>query len=130
MNLRGRNKVSAEFSMSSMTDIVFLLLVFFLLTSPAITPEALDMILPRAKGKTTNVQKASVSITKEGAYYVNKERVSEYGIEKELKKVLSAQEEPTIILRAEEGVPIEDAVFVMDIANRNRFKVVLAVRPD
>lgn len=130
MNLRGRNKVSAEFSMSSMTDIVFLLLVFFLLTSPAITPEALDMILPRAKGKTTNVQKASVSITKEGAYYVNKERVSEYGIEKELKKVLSGQEEPTIILRAEEGVPIEDAVFVMDIANRNRFKVVLAVRPD
>ena len=130
MNLRGRNKVSAEFSMSSMTDIVFLLLVFFLLTSPAITPEALDMILPRSKGKTTNVQKASVSITKEGAYYVNKERVSEYGIEKELKKVLSGQEEPTIILRAEEGVPIEDAVFVMDIANRNRFKVVLAVRPD
>lgn len=122
--------MSAEFSMSSMTDIVFLLLVFFLLTSPAITPEALDMILPRAKGKTTNVQKASVSITKEGAYYVNKERVSEYGIEKELKKVLSGQEEPTIILRAEEGVPIEDAVFVMDIANRNRFKVVLAVRPD
>lgn len=130
MNLRGRNKVSAEFSMSSMTDIVFLLLVFFLLTSPAITPEALDLILPKAKGKTSNVQKASVSITKEGAYYVNKERVSEYSIEGELKKVLAGQEEPTIILRAEEGVPIEDAVFVMDIANRNSFKVVLAVRPN
>lgn len=130
MNLRGRNKVSAEFSMSSMTDIVFLLLVFFLLTSPAITPEALDLILPKAKGKTSNVQKASVSITKEGAYYVNKERVSEYSIESELKKTLAGQDEPTIILRAEEGVPIEDAVFVMDIANRNSFKVVLAVRPN
>lgn len=130
MNLRGRNKVSAEFSMSSMTDIVFLLLVFFLLTSPAITPDALDLILPKAKGKTSNVQKASVSITKEGAYYVNKERVSEYSIEKELKKVLAGQEEPTIILRAEEGVPIEEAVFVMDIANRNKYKVVLAVRPN
>lgn len=130
MNLRGRNKVSAEFSMSSMTDIVFLLLVFFLLTSPAITPDALDLILPKAKGKTSNVQKASISITKDGAYYVDKERVSEYNIESELKKVLAGQEEPTVILRAEEGVPIEDAVFVMDIANRNNFKVVLAVRPN
>ena len=71
MNLRGRNKISPEFSMSSMTDIVFLLLVFFLLTSPAITPDALDLILPKAKGKTTNVQKASVSITSEGAYSVS-----------------------------------------------------------
>ncbi|MCB0465080.1 MAG: biopolymer transporter ExbD [Aequorivita sp.] len=130
MNLRGRNKVSAEFSMSSMTDIVFLLLVFFLLTSPAITPDALDLILPKAKGKTSNVQKASVSITKDGAYYVDKERVSEYSIESELKKALAGQDEPTIILRAEEGVPIEDAVFVMDIANKNNFKVVLAVRPN
>ncbi|MDC7999651.1 biopolymer transporter ExbD [Aequorivita todarodis] len=130
MNLRGRNKVSAEFSMSSMTDIVFLLLVFFLLTSPAITPDALDLILPKAKGKTSNVQKASVSISKDGAYYVNKERVSEYSIESELKKALAGEEEPTVILRAEEGVPIEDAVFVMDIANRNDFKVVLAVRPN
>jgi biopolymer transport protein ExbD len=129
MNLRGRNKVSAEFSMSSMTDIVFLLLVFFLLTSPAITPEALDLILPKAKGKTTNVQKASVSITKDGNFYVDNVRVSEYGIENELKKILSGEQEPTIILRAEEGVPIEDAVYVMDIANRNSYKVVLAVRP-
>ena len=130
MNLRGRNKISPEFSMSSMTDIVFLLLVFFLLTSPAITPDALDLILPKAKGKTTNVQKASVSITKDGAYYVNKERVSEYTIEKQLKSILSGQKEPTIILRAEEGVPIEDAVFVMDVANKNNYKIVLAVRPN
>jgi biopolymer transport protein ExbD len=130
MNLRGRNKVSPDFSMSSMTDIVFLLLVFFLLTSPAITPDALDLILPKANGKSTNVQKASVSITADGAYYVNKERVSENGLEGQIKAALAGQEEPTLILRAEEGVPIEDAVFVMDIANKNRFKVVLAVRPN
>ena len=130
MNLRGRNKISPDFSMSSMTYIVFLLLVFFLLTSPAITPDALDLILPKAKGKSTNAQKASVSITKDGAFYVNKERVSEYSLEKELKSALAGQEAPTLILRAEEGVPIEDAVFVMDIANRNDYKVVLAVRPN
>ena len=116
--------------MSSMTDIVFLLLVFFLLTSPAITPDALDLILPKAKGKSTNVEKASVSITKDRAFYVNKERVSEYNIEKELQSALAGQKEPTIILRAEEGVPIEEAVAVMDIANRNKYKIVLAVRPN
>ena len=127
MNLRGRNKISPEFSMSSMTDIVFLLLVFFLLNS--FSPNALDLILPKANGKTSNVQKASVSITKEGAYYINNARVSEYNITSELKNLLAGQKEPTIILRAEEGVPIEDAVFVMDIANKNNYKVVLAVRP-
>ena len=130
MKLRGRNKVNPEFSMSSMTDIVFLLLVFFLLTSPAITPDALDLILPKAKGKSTQVQKASVSITKSGAYYINKERVSEFNIESELNNILSGQSEPTIILRAEIGVPIEDAVFVMDIANKNDYKVILAVNPN
>ena len=130
MKFKGRNKVSPEFSMSSMTDIVFLLLVFFLLTSPSITPDALDLILPKAKGKTTNKQNASVSITKDGAYYVNKERVSEFSIETELKKALNGEENPTLILRAEEGMPIEDAVFVMDIANKNKYKVVLAVRPN
>ena len=130
MNLRGRNKVSPEFSMSSMTDIVFLLLVFFLLTSPAITPDALDLILPKAKGKTSNKQNLSVSITKDLDYYVNKERVTERRIESFIKSELSGVQEPTIILRAEEGVPIENAVKIMDIANRNKYKIVLAVRPN
>ncbi len=129
MNLRGRNKVSAAFSMSSMTDIVFLLLVFFLLTSPAITPNALDLLLPKAQGKTTSVQKASVSITKDGNYYVDEQQVPVASIESVLKEKLENQHEPTIILRAEEGVPIEDAVFIMDIANQNGYKLVLAVRP-
>lgn len=130
MNLRGRNKVSPEFSMSSMTDIVFLLLVFFLLTSPAITPDALDLILPKAKGKTTTKQTTSVSISKDLAYYVNKERVTEKQLEAYLQQELNGEKEPTIILRAEEGVPIERVVSVMDIANRNRYKIVLAVRPE
>ena len=130
MNLRGRNKVSPEFSMSSMTDIVFLLLVFFLLTSPAITPDALDLILPKANGKSTNVQKASVSITDAGVYYVNAKRVIESRLESEIKKALAGQESPTLILRSEENVPVKKAVKVMDIANRNGYKVVLAVRPN
>jgi len=130
MNLRGRNKVSPEFSMSSMTDIVFLLLVFFLLTSPAITPDALDLILPKAKGKTSNQQNLSVSITKDLDIYVNKERVTTNNLEAFINSELTGVEDPTIILRAEEGVPIEEAVAVMDIANRNKYKIVLAVRPN
>ena len=130
MNLRGRNKVSPEFSMSSMTDIVFLLLIFFMLTSPAITPEALDLILPKAKGKTTNKQNVAVSITKDLQIYIDKERVSSSSLEARLQQALGGVEDPTIILRAEEGVPIEKAVSVMDIANRNRYKIVLAVKPE
>ncbi|MBA3985736.1 MAG: biopolymer transporter ExbD [Flavobacteriales bacterium] len=130
MNLRGRNKVDPNFSMSSMTDIVFLLLVFFLLTSPVITPDALDLILPQAKGKTSNQQNLSVSITKDLDFYVNKVRIEESGIENNIKSLLRGIDDPTIILRAEEGVPIESAVKIMDIANRNKFKIVLAVRPN
>ncbi len=130
MNLRGRNKVSPEFSMSSMTDIVFLLLVFFLLTSPSITPEALDLVLPKAKGKTTNVQKISVSINNKQQYFIDNKRVSEGALESMLSTQLKGQDSPTILLRAEEGVPIEKAVRVMDIANRNKYKIVLAVKPE
>ncbi|WP_034924630.1 ExbD/TolR family protein [Gillisia sp. CAL575] len=130
MNLRSRNKVSADFSMSSMTDIVFLLLIFFMLTSPTITPEALDLILPKAKGKTTNKSNLSVSITKDLQVYIDNDRVSNSALESTLITRLAGVEDPTIILRAEEGVPIEKAVNVMDIANRNKYKIVLAVKPE
>ncbi|WP_041495976.1 ExbD/TolR family protein [Nonlabens marinus] len=130
MNLRGRNKVSPEFSMSSMTDIVFLLLVFFLLTSPSITPEALDLILPKASGKSSNVQNASVSITKEGIFYVNAKEVEIENMEQELISLMEQQEDPTIILRADGETAMNSAVKVMDIANRNKFKMILAVKPE
>ncbi len=130
MNLRGRNKVSASFSMSSMTDIVFLLLIFFMLTSPVITPEALDLILPKAKGKTTSTQNVAVSITEDLKFYINEEQVNSTRIEQAIKAKLSGIDEPTIVLRAAEGVPIEKAVQIMDIANRNKYKIVLAVKPN
>ncbi|RKN78750.1 MULTISPECIES: biopolymer transporter ExbD [Ulvibacterium] len=128
MKLKGRNKVSPDFSMSSMTDIVFLLLIFFMLT--ANSPNALDLLLPKAKGKSTNTQNVSVSIDKNLQYFVNNERINGEYIEIELKKALEGQEKPTIILRAEESVAIREAVNVMDIANRNNYKVILAVRPN
>ncbi|MGB5497490.1 MAG: biopolymer transporter ExbD [Maribacter sp.] len=128
MKLKGRNKISPDFSMSSMTDIVFLLLIFFMLT--ANSPNALDLLLPKAKGKSTNTQNVSVSINKNLEYFVNNERINGEYIEIELKKALEGQEKPVIILRAEESVAIKEAVNVMDIANRNSYKVILAVRPN
>ena len=128
MKLKGKNKVSPEFSMASMTDIVFLLLIFFMLTANA--PNALDLLLPRAKGKSTNQQNVSVTINKNLEYFVNNEQINGEYIEIELKKALEGQDKPTIILRAEESVAIREAVNVMDIANRNNYKVILAVRPN
>ena len=129
MNVRGRNKVSPDFNMSSMTDIVFLLLIFFMLTSTLVTVNALDILLPKAQGKTENNKSVAVSITKKLEFYVDRKKVSENELEQSLKSLLSSDENPTIVLRAEEGVPIEKAVRIMDIANRNKFKIILAVRP-
>lgn len=114
--------------MSSMTDIVFLLLIFFMLTANA--PNALDLLLPKARGKSTNTQNVSVTINKNLQYFVNNEQINGDYIEIELKKALEGKDKPTIILRAEESVAIKEAVNVMDIANRNSYKVILAVRPN
>ncbi|MGO2101771.1 MAG: ExbD/TolR family protein [Psychroflexus halocasei] len=130
MNLRGRNKVSPEFSMSSMTDIVFLLLIFFMLTSPVITPEALDLILPKAKGKSTNKQNVSISITKDLEYSVDGEKVAFERLESALKSKLADVENPTVILRAEKDIILQKAVDVMMIANENKYKLILAVKPN
>lgn len=129
MDIRGRNKVNPNFNMSSMTDIVFLLLIFFMITSTLVTTSALDILLPKASGKTENKKSISVSITKALTYYIDNKETNEVTLEQELLVLLEGKENPTIILRAEEGVPIEHAVKVLDIANRNRFKVILAVRP-
>lgn len=86
MKLKGRNKVSPEFSMSSMTDIVFLLLVFFMLT--ANTPNALDLLLPKAKGKSTNTQNVSVSINKDLAYFLDNKPIQPEDLEQELQQAL------------------------------------------
>lgn len=130
MNLRGRNKVTPEFNMSSMTDIVFLLLIFFMLASTLVTTNAIDILLPKASGKTENKKSVAVSIKKDLTYYIDQKRVGESVLESELISMLSSEEKPTIVLRAEKSVPVENVVKVMDIANRNKFKVILAVKPN
>jgi biopolymer transport protein ExbD len=130
MNIRGRNKVTPEFNMASMTDIVFLLLIFFMIASTLVTTNAIDIILPKASGKTENKKSTAVSIKKDLTYYIDQKRVGESVLESQLVSILSNKEQPTIVLRAEKSVPVENVVKVMDIANRNKFKVILAVKPN
>jgi biopolymer transport protein ExbD len=130
MNLRGRNKVSAEFNMSSMTDVVFLLLIFFMIASTTIVSNnALDLVLPKSSGKSDEVKNVSVSVNSKLEYFIDKDKFAENTLEEKLKTMLANQADPTILLHVEEGVPIERAVSVMDIAYRNKFKIVLAVSP-
>ena len=94
MKLKGRNKISPEFSMSSMTDIVFLLLVFFMIT--ANSPNALDLLLPKAKGKSTNTQNVSVSIDKNLNYFIDKRPISVTNLDSELRSARNGVENPTM----------------------------------
>ena len=84
MNLRGRNKVTPEFNMSSMTDIVFLLLIFFMIASTLVSTNAIDILLPKASGKTENKKSVAVSIKKDLTYYIDQKRVGESVLENEL----------------------------------------------
>ncbi len=128
MNFGKRNKVSPEFSMSSMTDIVFLLLIFFMLT--ANSPNALDMILPKAKGKSTHKQKVSLSIRKDNTYYINGKKTPLSQIESKLVSMLKDTKDPVILLQAENVVPFEQPIHIMDIAHKHKYKVIVAVNPN
>jgi len=130
MAIRSKNRVSTNFNMSSMTDIVFLLLVFFIIASTLISPNALEVLLPKATSNPTpQPQTVNVSITEDLKYFVNKDEVSKEEIENYLLAQVEGEEEPGVILRAEKSVPIENVVVIMDIANRNKLKLVLATTP-
>jgi len=130
MALKSRNKVSPNFNMSSMTDIVFLLLIFFMLTSTLVSPNALKLLLPNSKSKTLEKQTVSVSINKELEFYINENKTLEINLENELKSMLANEIDPAIILHADKTVAIEYVVKVMDIAYRNKYKIVLATKPN
>ena len=130
MGLRTRNKVSPNFNMSSMTDIVFLLLIFFMLTSTLVTTNALDLVLPSSNSKSVKKQTVSVSIDKALKHYVDQDEVSTGSMENLIHQRLADAEDKVIVLRVEKGVPIEYAVKVMDIAYQNKYKIVLATKPE
>jgi len=129
MALTSRNKVSVQFSMSGMTDIVFLLLIFFMITSTLIAPNALKLLLPQSKHQTTANPITTVSITKDAQFFIETRRVSISELETELYKRLKDEPEPTVALHVDENVPMKEVVKVMNIAKDNRYKLILATSP-
>jgi len=128
MNLRGRNKVDPSFNMSSMTDIVFLLLIFFMITSTLVTVSAIDVLLPKAGGKTENNTSVAVTITSKSLFYIDKTKVSASNLESEILKRVGVDKKKTIIIRGDKDVPYKNVMKVIDIANKNKLKMVLAVK--
>ena len=128
MAISSRNKISVSFSMASMTDIVFLLLIFFMITSTLVSPNALKVLLPSSSSKTTGKQTVSVTITPELAYYINAKPVEEEFLEPQLRQLLAGEENPGIILHVDKKVAIEYAVKIMDIANKNKYQLVIATK--
>jgi biopolymer transport protein ExbD len=128
MKLKGRNQIRPEFNMSSMTDVVFLLLIFFMIASTlAKQLNTIDVKLPQAEGKTENRNTVAVTITNSNQFYLNADRVIKRNLEKNLIDVLKTMKTRSIVLRTEKKVAIEQVVYVMNLANKNGVKVVLAV---
>jgi len=128
MKLRGRNQIKPEFNMSSMTDVVFLLLIFFMIASTlAKQLNTIEVKLTQGEGKTENRNTVAVTITDSGRFYLNENRVTKNQLETRLIKALEGGQAPSLVLRAEEKVAIQEVVFVMNVANKNGIKVVLAV---
>ncbi|MGI9526162.1 MAG: ExbD/TolR family protein [Weeksellaceae bacterium] len=129
MNLKSRNKIDPSFSMSSMTDIVFLLLIFFLLTSTMVPTNVLDLKLPKADGTTTQQEQVMVSINNDGIYYLANQPIPKEQLETKLNQTFKGKSDAAFVLQAEEKTYTQDIVYVMDIANRNGYKMVLATQP-
>ena len=128
MNLKSKHKVEAAFSMSSMTDIIFLLLIFFMLTASFVTPSGLPVNLPSSKTSTIVMQKVSVTITDDLRYFVNDQRSSMNTLEQDLVRELKGQE-GMVVLHVDKDVPVEHLVNVAGIATSLNSKVSIATRP-
>ena len=129
MNINSKYKVDATFSMSSMTDIVFLLLIFFMLTSSFITPSGLPVNLPTSKSSAIVMQKVSVTITKELGYYVDEQLIAKDQLGGILRNSFNG-EEGSVVLHCDKTVPVEDLVYVASIATMLEAKVSIATKPN
>jgi len=134
MALKRRNKVEVSFSMASMTDIVFLLLLFFMITSTQVAPNALKLLLPQGNNQTVAKAITTISITADLKFFINEDgdlkRVAFSEIEPFLKRMIKLNAETYIALHADKTVPIEQVVNVMNIAKRNQVKMILATAPE
>ena len=130
MALKKRSKVDSGFSMSSMTDIVFLLLIFFMITSTLVTPYAVkNLDLPKSDHQTSAKPNTTISITADLRYFVQEEEIPFAGIENKLISLLSENPENYVALHVDESVPFSEVGKIRDIAIRNQYKLILATSP-
>ena len=135
MAIQSRNKRKAEFSMASMSDLVFLLLIFFMLTSTLVAPNAIKLLLPQSSSKTMAKQTVTVYINDNQDFFVEEFQVSEDILESQLAQKLEGQTEGTVVLRADKSVPVQhivtviDAVNILNQKNGTKHKVILATLP-
>ena len=136
MGVKRRTKSNAQFSMSSMTDIVFLLLIFFLVTSTLVNPNALKLLLPKSTGQVAAKATTSVSIKDwhNGMYTYhingNETPIPFDQVEDAIIAELLQEEDPTFSIYADETVPVKEVVAMMNIAKRNHYKVIMATSPE
>nr|WKN36620.1 biopolymer transporter ExbD [Tunicatimonas sp. TK19036] len=129
MDLRARNKIETTFNFSSIADIIFLLLIFFMLTSSFVTPSGLPVNLPSSKASTIVMQRVNVTITPDLQYFVNEKAVPADQLESALRAALSEQE-GVVVLNVDKSVPVEYLVRVAGIATMLEAKVSIATKPE
>jgi biopolymer transport protein ExbD len=121
--------------MASMSDLVFLLLIFFMLTSTLVAPNAIKLLLPGSTSKTMAKQTVTVYINEIQQYFVEEILVNETILESEILQKLAGQSEGTVVLRADQTVPVQHIVNVIDAVNEinrktgTKHKVILATQP-
>jgi biopolymer transport protein ExbD len=133
MGLKRRNKVEPEFSLAAMIDVIFLLLMFFMLTSKFVSPNALNLQLPSSTATTVAPSSLAISIDRGGKYYLNAKPVAPGALrgllQTEIRKTGEDPKQTTVAIVAEKGVPIENVVFLLDLANKLGVKAILATEP-
>ncbi len=133
MAIKHGSKVDKSFSASSMTDLMFLLLLFLLIATTLINPNALKLMLPKSSNQLKDKAMTTVSIQDTGhgyRYYVELQDVgSSEGGERALSTRLEGQEEPTVSLHCDKTVAVDEVVKVMNIAKDNKYKLILATTP-
>jgi biopolymer transport protein ExbD len=130
MALRSRNKIEANYSVAGMTDIIFLLLLFFMLTSTLINPNALNLLLPRSNNQVQAKPITTISITRDILFYVDRKQVDIRDLETVIRAKMADRKDPVISINADHSVPIEHIVTIMNIARHNNYKVILATSPE
>ncbi|MDD3788062.1 MAG: biopolymer transporter ExbD [Petrimonas sp.] len=135
MALKQRFKIEPNFSMASMTDVIFLLLIFFMITSTIVVPNSIKVLLPKSQQQAQAKPLTRVTIDKDLNYYVangneTERRVSFDAITPFLQSAYTADPNIFVALYADEEVPYREIVRILDIANQNKFKMVLMTRPN